>query len=156
MVGTIGDGDGFARHTGDSLGEVFAIGQHLHAELHAAADDGLSRQHGWQIDGHIARRSDGKEHFDLLDGGVVDDGHFVAFLQAQVVEQGTLTCNQVADLFIIIGVHRVGKARQVGPFLLNPSDKFWKGRDELQLREFVGRKHGWEILVINHNMHKLI
>ncbi len=131
MVGTVGDGDGLAGHTGDAFSKVLAVGDDFHAKLHATAHHGLGRQLRRQVDGHEARRSGGEKHFDGINVGVVQDGHLVAFLQAKVVEQGAFACHYVAYLLVAECVHRVGKARQVSPLLLNPSDKFRKGRDVL-------------------------
>ena len=100
MVGTVGDGDGLAGHTGDAFGKVLAVSDDFHAKLHAAAHHGLGRQLRWQVDGHEARRSGGEKHFDGINGGVVQDGHLVAFLQAKVVEQGAFACHYVAYLLV--------------------------------------------------------
>ena len=150
VVGAVGDGDGGAGHSCNSFGEVFAIGQRFHAKLHAAAHDGLRRQLCWQVDGHKATRCDGKEHLDGFNGGVVQDGHLVAFLQAHVVEEGTLAGYNIAYLFVIQLGYRVGEAGEVTPLLLNPGHKFGKCGDELQLREFFGSKHTGKIGVIFH------
>ena len=100
MVGDIGDGDSLAGHAFHGFSEVFAVGQHLHTKLHAAAHDGLRRKLRRQVDGDEARRRRGKEHLHGFNRGIIQNGHLIAFDEAHVVEQGTFAGHKVARLLV--------------------------------------------------------
>ena len=152
MVSTIRDGNHFARGFFHGFHKVLAGSQHLNTKLHAAANDGLRWQLRRKVDGHKTGRSNGKKHLDSLNGGIVDDGHFIAFLQAYIVEQSSFARHNITHLLIGIGVDGVGEARQIRPLLLNPCYKFGKGGNVHQLREFLGRKHTGKIRIVFHNI----
>ena len=66
MVRTIGDGDNLTRSPIYGFHESFSSSQHLDTELHTATYNGLCRQHGRQVDGHVTRRSDGEKHLHSI------------------------------------------------------------------------------------------